>query len=536
MKLVITFLIIAYTMMVRADNTLVKLADGGMVQGHHDGYGNREWNGIPFAKPPVGDLRFEWPQPAEKFTETYQANYVAPGCMQSCNLPYGSCPETMSEDCLYLTVFAPPNESENPDGYPVFYWMHGGAFTQGAGDTPVYNGTHFASLDVVNVVMNYRLGAMGYMASPSMQGNYGLMDQILALKWTNENIHAFGGDPAKITIAGQSAGAESSLAVTVSPMAKGLFLQTILQSDPLALPSHSRQSARKNAKDVFKYVGCEEDDVACIKTAPADKIVEAQHEAVRLDIKNLFINFQTFSPMIDPSQGPVPVEPFTAFQEGDFPEQRIMAGHMLEEGWLFVYSLFPKTLSSFKYDHLLQAMFGRSVTKQVLDIYPYDLLNADEDDGRNPLAVLATDLLFVCPLRNATRSFQKRQAAPAPINIYRFKQVIAEDVWEPSNPYCVGHVCHGSELPFVFNVWTDNGEHSYTPTSDEKDLQNSMANAWANFITNADPNTGLPVHGTFPVYNQQTEETADIINPGWETQVNLRQTQCDFWDTVGYFW
>lgn len=524
-----------------ADDLLVKLQDGSMVNGHYAETGNREWAGLPFAAPPVGALRWQFPEEPAPLQGTFEADVLAPGCPQICHLPYGSCPETTSEDCLYLSVWAPAKPSEDPAGYPVFFWIHGGAFTQGAGSTPVYNGTDMADRDVVTVIVNYRLGALGYMASESMQGNYGVMDQIRALEWTQANIGGFGGDPSKVTVAGQSAGAESTLTCVTSPMAKGLFHQAIIESNPLALPAHTRESAGKNAKDVFEYLDCDQDDVACMMAKSTDEILTAQKEAPELDLHNLFINFQTFSPMVDATQGPVPRQPFWDMQDGNFPEMNLMAGSMSEEGWLFVMELFPKALSKIEYDGIIRVLFGsRKNKKAVLDMYPYDLVNGkDETDGRNVLNVLGTDLLFYCPLRNATRSFQSAGAQGTrakPIYEYRFTQLIQEDIWEPSNPYCVGHVCHGSELPFVFNVWSDGGEHVYYPTSAEKDLQLSTANAWANFITNGNPNVGLPVMGDMPAYNGDADAMAVIHSPDWHTESGMMKDACDMWDSLGYYW
>lgn len=121
-----------------------------------------------------------------------------------CKLPPGNCPDYgISEDCLYLTVFSPSKPSEDPNGYPVQFWIHGGAFEQGLGNCALYNASTFAQEGVTSVVINYRLGVMGFLASPSQKGNYGILDQRMALQWTRDNIRAFGGNPERISIAGQ---------------------------------------------------------------------------------------------------------------------------------------------------------------------------------------------------------------------------------------------------------------------------------------------------------------------------------------------
>jgi carboxylesterase type B len=185
------------------DPLLVK-TDLGYVQGHMAYENVREWNGIPYAVPPVGELRWTYPQSPEPYASTYEANFMAPGCSQTCKLPPGNCPiYGIGEDCLYLSVWAPHDPPKDPKGYPVMFWIHGGAFEQGLGDCALYNGTNFATKGIITVVINYRLGAMGFMAAENMQGNYGFMDQRLALEWTKRNIAAFGGNSDDITIGGQ---------------------------------------------------------------------------------------------------------------------------------------------------------------------------------------------------------------------------------------------------------------------------------------------------------------------------------------------
>ena len=179
-----------------AQEELLVKTTTGYVQGHYAPHDVREWNGIPYATPPVGDLRWEQSTPHASWNDTYVADFMAPGCPQMCNLPPGNCPEYgTDENCLFLSVWAPNKPSEDPNGYPVMFWVHGGAFEQGLGDCALYNGTQYAELDVVTVAINYRLGVLGFMASEEMEGNYGILDQRLALQWTHDNIRGFGGNP-----------------------------------------------------------------------------------------------------------------------------------------------------------------------------------------------------------------------------------------------------------------------------------------------------------------------------------------------------
>ncbi len=310
----------AVTVLAVKDADLVVKTTQGLIKGHVNEVGIREWKGIPYAQPPVGDLRWEYPLSPKPLPDgtTYEANFNAAGCSQICKLPPGNCPEYgISEDCLYLSVFSPATPSTDPKGYPVLFWMHGGAFEQGLGNCALYNGSTFAQNNVVSVVINYRLGVLGFMASKSMKGNYGFLDQRLALQWTKDNIAGFGGNSNQITIAGQSAGAMSVGSHLISPGSKGLFQGSIMESNPLALPYHTRESAGANADNVFAYVGCAADDLACMRTKTPDELLEAQNNAIKLDFNTLLLNFLPFAPMVE-ANGEIPEQPMVRTQFSGF--------------------------------------------------------------------------------------------------------------------------------------------------------------------------------------------------------------------------
>jgi len=197
------------------------------------------YKGIPYAKAPVGDLRWEATQANEKWTGVLQANKFGPGCMQ--NVGVERLPWTkeylhsgeLSEDCLYLNVWAPKNTESKK---PVVVYIHGGGFVEGSGSVPIYDGVNLAKKGVVYVSLNYRLGAFGFISSSELQAenktiaNYGLLDQVMALKWIKENIANFGGDENNITIMGQSAGANSVLYLNATSLTKGLFNRSVIES------------------------------------------------------------------------------------------------------------------------------------------------------------------------------------------------------------------------------------------------------------------------------------------------------------------
>jgi carboxylesterase type B len=524
-----------------ADPTLAVSTTHGQLQGFINVGGVREWKGIPYAQPPVNSLRWEYPQPPSSFQGTYNATYDAPGCPQVCNLPPGNCPEYgTSEDCLYLSVYSPledPNPTKFPNGYPVLFWIHGGAFEQGLGNCALYNSSTFATKEIVTVVINYRLGALGWLASKSMKGNYGFLDQRMALQWTNDNIKGFGGNPKQITIAGQSAGGMSVGSHLISPASKGLFKYSIMESNPLGLPFHDRTTAETNANDVFAYLNCPADDIACMQGKSVDEILDAQKHAIKLDFNTLLLNFLPFSPMVEPN-GEIPLQPMDGLAQGAVNNYNgIMSGSLYDEGQLFVYELFTKPLNEKEYNVILNGVFGMKATQQILQYYPYNLI-PNNDDGRKIFNILATDLLFYCPLRNITTGYQQKLGSKTiPSYIYRFKHVMSFDCWGENYTFCIDYCCHGSELPFVFNVFTDGKDVSYNPTKDEVALTGDISNAWANFISNGSPNMGLPVPQAYPLYEKESDVLIILDEPDNQNLDSfVRDSYCDMWDTIGYYY
>ena len=240
------------------------------------------FRGIPFAAPPVGNLRWRKPQPAPQWSTVRQAQAAGPSCIQKrgMSLENGGDPGKLDEDCLYLNVFTP--RAEQAARLPVMVWIHGGALIFGGGALPIYDAGALARRDVVVVTINYRLGALGFFAHPALERetpggpvNFGLYDQIAALRWVRANIAVFGGDPDKVTVAGQSAGAQSVLALLASPLSAGLFSGAIAQS-PYGIPSHSRAKARDTGTAIahsMELPGARA-AAAALRRIPADRLAE----------------------------------------------------------------------------------------------------------------------------------------------------------------------------------------------------------------------------------------------------------------------
>ncbi len=232
----------------------------GAIEGRSEA-GVVSFKGVPYAAAPIGELRWRDPQPALPWQGTRKAQAVGNACIQKrgLSLEGGGDPGVLSEDCLYLNVWTPSTPSAAR--LPVMVWIHGGALIFGAGGLPIYDGAAMARRGAVVVTINYRLGALGFFSHPGLSNgnskgsvNFGLLDQVAALKWVQQNIAAFGGDPGNVTVFGQSAGAQSVLALYASPLAKGLFAKGIAQS-PYGLPSHNLAKAEATGIKVATALG-----------------------------------------------------------------------------------------------------------------------------------------------------------------------------------------------------------------------------------------------------------------------------------------
>ena len=319
-------------------------SSAGTVAGKSDG-AVRTFKGIPYAAPPVGNLRWREPRRAALWRGARRATDFAPACSQvGVSMP-GETPPATSEDCLYLNIWTPVRSSR----LPVIVWLHGGGFTNGSAAMPLYWGDRLARRGVVVVTVGYRLGPLGYLAHPALteesprhtSGNYGLLDQIAALRWVRSNIAAFGGDPSRVTIAGQSAGATSVSLLVASPLAKGLFARAIAQSgglfEPIQVaPGYRLVRAEQAGVAYAESLGAT--SLAALRRMPADKLFSRTAVSVS-------------HPVIDRVVLPrTPYDAYTAGTQNDVP---ILIGSTADEAR----SLIPN-LSSIR-----AATFDQDITK-----------------------------------------------------------------------------------------------------------------------------------------------------------------------------
>eukprot|EP00040_Diaphanoeca_grandis_P027307 m.155035 g.155035 ORF g.155035 m.155035 type:complete len:541 (-) comp30921_c1_seq1:173-1795(-) len=510
---------------------LVVNTTAGPVQGKASPYAQDilSFTGIYFAESTAGDNRFMSPVPKAPWGPTvFDATKTPPGCPQQCELPPHTCPEVISEDCLALNVFAPSSEPSDGDARSVMVFIHGGDFRQGFGGGILYDGSRLAQHgDVVVVTMNYRLGVHGFLTSNNdVLGNFGIEDQRLAIQWVSKNIAAFGGDPAKVTLFGQSAGAVSVGIHVASAQTKGLFRAAIIESNPYSLPLRDQKSATALGDDVFKKANCFNDspDIECLRKLPSDELTQIGLKAGKDLAHNTHILTiaMSWAPWVGPQSTALTQHPFKELSEKGA-SVPLMVGTLTQEGVIFIYSATKQPVNKIEYGALLTAVFGigQGVEKQ----YP-----PVDGDNRDLTAVMATDYIFRCPNKNLSTVLD----AVHPVYLYEFAKNISfgKAAWGPNFTYCDDKVCHGEELVYVFNV--DGLIDSVKFTASEHAVAERVMTRWTNFAKNLDPNpppgtdSGPQwprVGGQGNIYTIDDQDTAASSAAGGK---------CTFWDTKGY--
>ena len=492
-----------------SDPAIVQTALGsvrGVVTPDH-----RLFAGIPYAAPPIGPLRWQPPAPAPPWPGVRDATRPGPRCMQaSTDLELG---RHTDEDCLSLNVWTPPVSQD--ERRPVMVWIHGGSFINGS--SGIYDAGRLAARgDIVVVTINYRLGALGFLAHPALGrngdvGNYGLADQQAALRWVRDNIAKFGGDPDKVTIAGESAGAMSVCDHLVAPGSAGLFRAAILQSGPcqaqLALPEAQRASL-----DYARQAGCEDPATAaaCLRALPADKLREPVWYYGIGD---------------DKLSGPVtgtaalPVDPMTAIASGDAAKVPVVIGTNRDEFTLFVALEFlrGKKITPVRYPHLLSGTFGGNAGA-VAARYPLDHYG-----GNASLAYSAavTDSTFACVADRIGESL----ALHSPVYAYEFndRNPPTPDPLR-SLPFPLG-ASHSLELRYLFDI---GGAPPLDPA--QQVLSDQMIDYWAEFVT-----TGAPDVAGQPDWPQfgATDDRLSLQPDGPTVTTDFDQIhQCPFWESL----
>ncbi len=496
-----------------------------------DGSGRRTvdaYLGIPYAETTAGVDRWRPPVPVTKWDGVRQATVFGPGCPQDDPSPKKA---PQSEDCLSLNVWTPHAEGgRNPDGaLPVMVYIHGGSFINESSSLPLYDGRRLAATGrVVVVTINYRLGVLGFLAgAEGLTGNYGFLDQQLALRWVRDNIAGFGGDPQRVTLFGESAGAMSIGLHLVAPGSYDLFHAAIMESNLYGIPYKTPDQAWRFAEAFRLELGCIIDVPDCLRRQPLEAIMMKQ-TSVMLTIDAMLAGFAG-----ELSWGPVVDSKVISAQPVMTPIGKpTMLGTNLNEGLLFAsgqrMSWFGKReVPRIKYEALLDLFFSSNERKGLYDFARYRPAAGNDTEV---LSHLLTDYLFNCPNRHVI------EQATAPVFAYQFTHVPSFKVW-PAIELCAPaqqKVCHADELPFVFGnptsilrQLTPPDDH-FTPA--ERKLSQRMAGYWISFAEKHDPNySGAP---RWPAFTR-TDPIWQVLNTTISRRTDL-DANCSFWRSVGY--
>ncbi|KAJ8303855.1 hypothetical protein KUTeg_017438 [Tegillarca granosa] len=448
----------------------------------------------------------------------------------------------MSEDCLYLNIYVPINTKKIASNMAVMVWIHGGAFTSGSGSASVYGGEEFAKKgNVIYVTINYRLGAFGFLKTGkgkhSAIGNYGFEDQRLALKWVKENIAAFGGDPKKVTVFGQSAGACSILLHLVSGKSAHLFDQAIIQSPPIAIQAKDKKAVEKQGKSFTKHLGCNHGDMSCLRNKGPEEVVVAQEKS-GTESDNFFDLFTVWGPYVDGED--ITHKAIRAAQNGILSPKPLIIGTNYHEGVTYVYETVTTTLPDFLFDYAIRVWrHCLGVPDKIKEPYKKMLCKhhdseiiykrfkpASNKDARPEFTDLVTEFVFTCPVRNISRNYETSNN----VWMYVFNQTFPiPKLFEFSK--CITHACHSVELPFLFQSLSKLGIPSF-PSDGDIQLGNDMLTYWTNFAKYGNPNGKGKTK--WPQYRQETDTYLHFQSTGSEVITKYRNNICNFFDKIGY--
>ena len=491
------------------------LTSTGVLQGTADA-GVWSWLGVPYVQSPLGDGRFAPPSDVVCAEDLVSAEQFGPMCPQLDDTGDA----VGEEDCLHLNVWAPDAAADAP----VLFFVHGGgnvagSTSQGGSTYALYGGSELAErFGVVVVTINYRLGALGFLAHESLtaeqgqSGNYGLMDQQAALRWVQANIAGFGGDPRRVLLFGESAGAVNTCMHLTSPGSAGLFSAAIMESGGCG--AVSQPQAEEVGADHVEEAGCgdAEDVPACLRDLDADALAELSVSPVGGGL----VTGGGFGPTVD---GLVLVEP---------PLERIVAGRHnavpvalganADETAIFTPVGSP---SAAQYASWVQAVFG-VLADAVLAEYPLD----DHPTARWAWIALTTDAQFVCPSRWMARGLAAAQAEP--VWRYFFSRVPAGVSGDLYGSW------HGLELPYVFGkVDAVVAETGWAAEAADYAIEDAMGRYWTNLAAGGDVN-GPDMEGqppTWPLYDGDLDSTLEIGDPIGAVD-GVRTDKCDFWEAL----
>jgi para-nitrobenzyl esterase len=485
---------------------IVGVADG-QLRGKQVGTTD-EYLGIPYAAPPVGKLRWAAPEPPAHWHGIRPATAFAPHCPQPAGV-FGK-PST-SENCLYLNVFRPA--SHRASSLPVMVWIHGGGFVGGESDD--YDPSALVANGVIVVTINYRLGALGFLADPALAshpggpaGDYGLMDQQAALRWVQHSIRAFGGNPANVTIFGESAGGQSVLLQLISPTAHGLFAKAIAESGGYAQYPTTLASAEAQGTAFAAKVGCASDTAECLRKLPVSKILANQNQSgASADI-----------------DGMVLTQPLkTALATGHFSHVPLIDGSNHDEWRLFV------ALATFEGSPVTAANYQQTiastlfVSPQLAGIIAAQYPLSSYPSPALAMSAVGTDAIFACPTLLLDQDMSKFTTTYA----YEFNDENAPSGYpSPGFPYAA---THAAELQYLFGL---PGAAHGALSAQQRQLATAMQREWTRFAESGVPSA--PGAAPWPRFTTAAQQMLSLIPPHPQSEADFStEHNCSFWALGG---
>jgi para-nitrobenzyl esterase len=503
MRKILPLFLLSLSVMAYAQTPIVKIANGKIQGTANADKTVRIFKGIPFAAPPLGDLRWKAPQPVKNWKDVKQCTAFSASPIQNKPHPFYcwseefiAQPEPLSEDCLYLNVWT--TAMSKSEKQPVFLWIYGGGLSSGSANCAIYDGEEMAKKGVVFVSINYRVGVFGFMAHPELSkesgyhasGNYGFLDQIAALKWVQKNIAAFGGDPDNVTIAGQSAGSFSVTALIASPLAKGLFHKAIAQSGGLL--------SNMLSQDLPK---AEEKGLAFMKQANSVSITDLRKKSAK-ELQELSNNRELggFGTTMDGYV--LPTNLIEHFKKGLHNQTPVLTGWVTGDGSFLGGS--EMTVEEYKKE--AQTKYGAKADAY-LNIFP-----ASTSDEVKAAKQKLTLLNFAGVPSHLLAGFNSK-----PTYLYQFGHVPTDKPGFPNYG-----AFHTSEVPYVLHTL-----HTWNRPWQQvdKDLENIVSSYWVNFAKTGNPNgSNLP---EWKSYDRQTGNVM-LLNDKVEGKAAFMKKEFDF--------
>lgn len=524
----------------------------GVVYSNQNDQKSHAYLGIPYAQQPVGDRRWKAAEPLASLEgNPFTATKFGSECVQPSSDLSGY---SGSEECLFLNVYRPADQAKT--GLPVMVWIPGGGFIVGSGSQPVMNGTALANQDIILVTMNYRLGALGFLRyqgnDAAIGGNFAILDQQLAMKWVRDNIEGFGGDPDRITLFGESAGAMSTgLHLFSVPDSNDLFRAAIMESNIMSVPYNTPEQAEGYGQDFVELLcGAYSDNESCpadgkwLRSLSTQQIAQAQNLTFPAGgIGGLLVPGMRAGTRWNATINTKPVtgQPIQGFGQGSKPKPYVF-GVNHNEGVFFLPA--SSTMTPEQYEQAVVATFGASLAREIM-AYSENGKRLYSPSAYEPLPVggmtaasqalgqLQTDYAVAAAnMKSASRALRQLEEAGVSFFGYHFLQHSGFNFagMERCNP-ASENICHTTEMPYVFsNFLTKTAEGEFEPAQDvteaEKALAETMTQAWANFARSPEQGLGYP---------KLTTATSDEYIH-WDTPVTvgslIPKARYDFWEPI----